>query len=71
MEILRDILKSRRTEAKLSQQEIADKINIAQTYYSDIERGRTLPGLKTCLKLAVVLGFNMEDLKESVREELR
>ena len=71
MEVLKNILKYRRTTSNLSQREVAEKVKISQVGYSKIESGENIPSLKTCLKLAVVLGFNMEDLKESVRKELR
>ena len=71
LEILKDVLKERRINANLSQQELANRINISQVGYSKIERGNKNPSLKTYTKLAAVLGFDMNILKESVREELR
>ena len=70
MKILAKVLRTQRTKAKLTQKALAEKANIKQPYYSDIERGLCAPSLKTCLKLSVVLGFSMDDLKESVMEEL-
>ena len=66
MKMLRELLKIKRTEAKLSQQELADKANIAQTYYSDIERGRCAPSLKVFSKLAAILDIDMNILKDNI-----
>ena len=64
MKILTEILKSKRIEAKLSQKELAEKANIKQPYYSDIERGRCDPSLKVFSKLAAVLNIDMNILKQ-------
>ena len=64
-------IKTARQKTGKTQKEVAKKINISRTYYSDVEKGRYLPSLKVFTKLAVVLNLNMNDLKESVMEELR
>ena len=68
MKILKDILKSRRIEENLSQQELADKVEITQTYYSDIERGRTTPSLKVASKLAAILNIDMNILNPNYKQ---
>lgn len=40
------ILKKNRAEKKWTQQEMAYKIGISRSYYSDIENGRTMPSGK-------------------------
>lgn len=62
--IVCNVLKKRRLENNLSQKELADKVNIAQTYYSDIERGRCNPSLNVFSKLATVLDIDMNILKQ-------
>ena len=65
MNTLTAILKSRREEANLTQKELANKTNIAQPYYCDIERGRRTPSLKVFSKLAAILDIDMNILKDN------
>ena len=71
MEILKDILKEARKKSGLTQYETACKANITQSNYSQYESGRVTPSLPIFTKLAVLLNFDMNDLKKSVMEELR
>ena len=45
-------LKTIRTENKLTQKELAEKLNIAMSIIGDIETGRRVPSKKTANKLA-------------------
>ena len=61
--LIKDILKNYRKNANFTQQELANKINISQCYYSSIENGRFEPSLKTFSKLAAILDIDMNILK--------
>lgn len=51
-----------RKEANLTQQQLADLINIDRSYYAHIERGARRPSLVVALKIAQVLGKCVEDI---------
>lgn len=70
-EIVTENLTFKRKAANLSQQELAKKANIAQTYYSDIERGRCNPSLKVFSKLAAILDIDMNILKPKLTNNER
>ena len=65
MVTLKNILKTQRIKAHLTQQELADKVNITQTGYSRIERGTKNPSLKVFSKLAAILDIDMNILKDN------
>ena len=62
--MLKNVLKTQRIAENLSQKELANKVKITQSYYSDIERGRCDPSLKVFSRLAAVLDIDMNILKE-------
>ena len=47
---------------KLTQQEMADKIGISQSYYADIERDRKNISLRVILNLASGIGISVTKL---------
>ena len=51
-----------RREAKLSQEELADRSGVHQTYLSGVERGVRNPTVTVLQKIAVALGLDIEDL---------
>ena len=55
-------LKRIRKDMKLTQQEMADKIGISQSYYADIERDRKNISLRVILNLASGLGISVTKL---------
>ena len=55
-------LKRIRKDMKLTQQEMADKIGISQSYYADIERDRKNISLKVILNLASGIGISVTKL---------
>ena len=55
-------LKSKRDVKKLSQQEVADFLNISQRTYSNIESNKSEPSLTQLSKLAEILEFNLLDM---------
>lgn len=56
------ILRIRRLELKLSQEDLADKANLHFTYVSSTERGERNISLNNIEKLADALGCSMKDL---------
>lgn len=60
-ETLRDARKSKR----LTQAEVAKSVGVSRAYYADVERGRYNPSLKLMLRLAKLLGINLNFLKKN------
>ncbi len=55
---MREWLKEKREDKNLSQQELADKVEISQQYYSFIEKGNRRPSTQVAKKIATILGFD-------------
>ncbi len=51
-------IKELRLHKRIKQIELADKAKISNTYLSDIETDRTIPSLKTLLKISDALQVN-------------
>ena len=49
--------------------EVAARTGLSISYISDIERGRTNPSLRTCIKLARVFGIEIWRLFEQRKEK--
>jgi len=45
------LLKKKRESLQLTQKQVAEKVKISRSYYSDIETGRTIPSVKVLLRL--------------------
>ena len=60
--ILGKKIKSFRKKMGLTQEELADKVNLTSTYIGFIEQGRYSPSLKTAQKIAKVLKVSLSDL---------
>ncbi len=54
-----DLIRQKRIEKKLTQQEVADNIGISRNYLSDIENGRYNPSFKNAIKLATFLEIDL------------
>lgn len=70
MAVKREWLKKFRVEKGYSQQEIADKLNIARTTWIGYENGYRTPRGKTAIQIANLLNFPVElffytDVRES------
>lgn len=65
------MLRQRRIEAGVSQEELAHKADIDRTFVSMLERGLRTPGLGVVLSLAQGLGITGTDLVHEVEERLR
>jgi len=55
-------LKSLRLKKKLSQGDLADKLNVDRAYISNIENGRMNPTLSTLEKISGALGISSSEL---------
>ena len=51
-----------RREKRLSQEELADRANIHQTYLSGVERGKRNPSVMVLQRIAQALEADVEDL---------
>ena len=55
-------LKAKRRAAKLSQDQLAKKVQISVSYYGNIERGQRIPSIDTLVALANVLETSVDYL---------
>lgn len=55
-------IKRRRKELKLSQQELADKLELSLNFVGKIEVAFSKPSLDTVIKIAKVLDISVSDL---------
>jgi transcriptional regulator with XRE-family HTH domain len=55
-------LRNKRYHKKLSQQEVADSLNIAQKTYSNFESDNSLPSILQLIKLSKLLEFDFLEL---------
>ena len=55
-------MKQARTEAGLSQQELADKLGVSRQTINAIEKGDYNPTIKLCVGICRVLGLTLNDL---------
>lgn len=63
---MKEFLIKVRKEKGLSQKDVAEAAEINQAAYSNIEKGKRNPSVKTAKKIAAVLGFDwIEFFKES------
>jgi transcriptional regulator with XRE-family HTH domain len=51
-----------RTEAGLTQEQLADRSGFSQQYISDLERGKSNPTVVTLYELATALGVGVVEL---------
>ena len=55
-------MKQARTEAGLSQQELAEKLGISRQTINAIEKGDYNPTIRLCIGICRVLGLTLNDL---------
>lgn len=53
-------LKTVRIAASMTQEQVANKAQISQPAYTNIEKGYRNPSIKTAKKIAAVLGFDWQ-----------
>ena len=70
-------LKEYRKKANLSQEQVAEKVGLAEKHYGRLERGACMPALETFFKLISVLniplaefGAKSDDIENKSRDEL-
>ena len=56
---LKDTLKERRSQLKISQYDLAEMANVSLATVKDIERGKGNPSIQTVEKILAVLGMEM------------
>jgi transcriptional regulator with XRE-family HTH domain len=56
---LKDTLKERRSQLKISQSDLAEMANVSLATVKDIERGKGNPSINTVEKILAVLGMEM------------
>lgn len=61
-QFLGQAIKNKRIEKKLTQSEVALKVNISRNYLSDIENGRYMPSVNTLSKIACFLKIDLNFL---------
>jgi putative transcriptional regulator len=59
---MREKLRQLRKDKKLTQEQLAKKIGISRTYYTNIEKGRYIPSLITANKIKNILGYKNDDI---------
>lgn len=72
-ESLRKLFKRRRSELKMRQTEVAEKADISNNFYSNIERGQTKPSVDTVIKICKALNLSLDEIifeKEIPKYEL-
>ena len=55
-------MKQARTQAGLSQQELADKLGVSRQTINAIEKGDYNPTIRLCIGICRVLGLTLNDL---------
>ena len=55
-------LKAARAALDLSQQDLADKVNVSRQTINSIEKGDYNPSLNLCIAICKVLGKTLDDL---------
>lgn len=64
------VLRRRRRDKGLSQEELAHRSDLDRTYISLLERGLRQPSLSSILKLSKPLGVSSADILAEVEEKL-
>lgn len=62
------LVKEKRLEKKLTQDDLARKAKVSRTMISKIESGQANPSVETAKKIAGVLGFKWSKIFEDKRE---
>ncbi|PHL90160.1 XRE family transcriptional regulator [Enterococcus faecium] len=66
--MLAEIIKIKRIERGLTQEELARIVGISRSYYSDIENNRTIPSGKVLLNLNKTLKFfKINDVNNGIK----
>lgn len=60
---LGSIIKQKRNEAGMTQDQLSSATNLSRNYISDIENGRYMPSLNSLSKIAICLDIDLNVLK--------
>ena len=55
-------IKKERKSQNLTQEQLAERVDISAVYLSQIENGRKVPGLETVYNITCALGISMENV---------
>lgn len=55
-------IKEVRLSKKMTQQDVSEKLNMTQQEYQRIESGKTSPGIKKLIDIALVFNVKLDDL---------
>jgi transcriptional regulator with XRE-family HTH domain len=69
LRVLGHLIKRRRTELGISQEELGLRANLDRTYISGLERGVRNPSLTALVSLASGLGISVSNLLENLEIE--
>jgi transcriptional regulator with XRE-family HTH domain len=61
-------IKSARKNLKLTQEKLAEKVEVAPSYISEIERGTSICSLAVLVKIADILKLNLDNLVCGINE---
>ena len=59
---MKNAMKNARTQAGLSQQQLADKVGVSRQTINAIEKGDYNPTIRLCIGICLVLGLTLNDL---------
>ncbi|MGN0695067.1 MAG: helix-turn-helix transcriptional regulator [Lentihominibacter sp.] len=68
---IRNKLKKRREDLRLTQDEVAEAAGIHHTYYSKIEAGNRTPAMPLWLKIGAALNIPEEELINYIKEGMK
>lgn len=61
---LGEFLKNKRIEQKLTQKELAEKLNISYQRIQEYEKNKTMPALKNALILFKILNIDIKEIEK-------
>ena len=64
---LQTILKQKRNELQLTQEEVAEKIHVSRQTISNWENGRNLPDLSSLILISDIYAVSLDELIVSVK----
>lgn len=59
-------IKNKRLSLKLTQEQLAEKVNVATSYISEIERGKSICSLAVAVRIAETLDLNLDNLVRGI-----
>ena len=67
--IIGERIRSKRKKARLTVDEVAEKIGLSQSMVSQLERGKAKPSLDTLWKLSILLGVSLSYFFEGIEKQ--